>query len=127
MPARHRFRGWRRGLHLVVSLAGVGILCPAAGTAQFPPNAPADLPNGPAKQGFDISRFSNAGNGWFQTFHVKDTQPLRKALADGKVASDTRLLVTETAGGRLALLTDQMAYHHLAQGRARGKDWMATF
>jgi hypothetical protein len=29
---------------------------------------------------------------------------------------ETRLLVTDLADGRLALLTDQMAYHHLAQG-----------
>lgn len=40
---------------------------------------------------------------------------------------DTWLLVTETAAGKLALLTDQMAYHHLAQGRDSGKEWMATF
>ena len=37
------------------------------------------------------------------------------------------LLVMETAVGRLALITDQMTYHHIAQGRARNKDWMATF
>jgi hypothetical protein len=40
---------------------------------------------------------------------------------------DTPVLVTETAAGKLALLTDQMVFHHLAQGRADGKDWLATF
>ncbi|MBI2150593.1 MAG: hypothetical protein HYU27_08310 [Acidobacteria bacterium] len=88
---------------------------------------PAQLPNGPAKPGFDITRFSSAGNGWFETFHVQQTQLLMKALDEGKVAEDTRLLVTQTAGGKLALLMDQMAYHHIAQGTAGGKDWMATF
>ena len=91
------------------------------------PNAPADLPNGPAKPGFDISRFSNSGNGWFETFYVKQTEPLREALKAGKVADDTRLLVTDISGGRLALITDQMSFHHLAQGSAGGKDWLVTF
>jgi hypothetical protein len=91
------------------------------------PNAPVDLPNGPAKPGFDISRFSNAGNGWFQTFHVKQTELLRDALKAGKVADDTRLLSTDIATGKLAFVTDQMAYHHLAQGSAGGKDWLVTF
>lgn len=95
--------------------------------AQPRENLPVDLPDGPAKPGFDIERFSNAGNGWFETFYVTDTQPLSRALEAGNVAADTRVLVMQTAGGELALLTDQMAYHHLAQGRAEGQDWMATF
>jgi hypothetical protein len=95
--------------------------------AQPRESRPAELPNGPAKPGFDITRFSSAGNGWFETFYVQGTEPLRTALDDGRVAGDTRLLVTQTADGQLALLMDQMAYHHLAQGRAKGKDWLVTF
>jgi hypothetical protein len=100
-----------------------------AGVAAAQPreNLPVELPDGPAKAGFDIERFSNAGNGWFETFYVDVTQPLRQALEDGKVGADTRILVTETAGGNLALLIDQMAYHHLAQGTSEGKHWLATF
>ena len=98
-----------------------------AAVAQPRDSRPAELPNGPAKPGFDISRFSSAGNGWFETFYVEKTEPLRAALADGRVADDTRLLVTETADGKLAFVGDQMAYHHLAQGRAKGKDWLVTF
>jgi hypothetical protein len=37
------------------------------------------------------------------------------------------VLVLETAAGQLALLQDQMAFHHIAEGRAGDKDWMATF
>jgi hypothetical protein len=33
----------------------------------------------------------------------------------------------ETAAGKLALITDLMTYHHIAQGQAPNKDWMATF
>ena len=86
-----------------------------------------ELPKGPAKPGFDISRFALTAVGTFETFSVKESYPLRNALDQGKVAPDTRLLVIETAAGRLALITDQMTYHHIAQGRARNKDWMATF
>ena len=125
-----------RLLARIVRIAAAGsaavaavLLSVTAVAAQGPniPNAPLDLPNGPAKPGFDISRFSNAGNGWFETFHVKQTELLREALKTGKVAEDTRLLVTDVSGGRLALITDQMSYHHLAQGTAGGKDWLVTF
>src|SRR4029079_9779208 len=64
---------------------------------------------------FDIRRLADS-EGQFQTFQVNETRPLRKALDAGIVREDTRLLVTETAGGKLALITDQMAFHHIAQG-----------
>jgi len=107
----------------------LAILLPVVAAAQGfdRPNAPVDLPNGPAQPGFDISRFSNAGNGWFQTFHVKQAELLRDALKTGRVAEDTRLLVTDIATGPLAFVTDQMAFHHLAQGSAGGQDWLLTF
>jgi hypothetical protein len=88
---------------------------------------PVDLPNGPAKPGFDISRFSNAGNGAFETFYVREAQLLRDALNAGKIAEDTRLLVTDVADGKLALITEQMAFHHIAEGSAGGKDWLVSF
>jgi len=76
---------------------------------------------------FDINRFRPTPSDTFETFHVTDTRPLRDALRAGTIQEDTPVLVTETAAGRLALLTDQMVYHHIAQGRAGNKDWMATF
>lgn len=125
MRVRHPF-GWITvfPVSAVVVIVAAGL---AAAQGLNRPSLPVDLPPGPAKPGFDITRFSNAGNGWFETFHVSQTEPLRDALKAGKVAEDTRLLVTEIATGRLALITDQMAYHHLAQGRAGGKDWLVTF
>jgi hypothetical protein len=82
----------------------VAVISVAAMAAQFPnpESKPVELPKGPSKSGFDISRFTSAGNGWFETFYVKDTLPLRDVLKAGKVAEDTRLLVTDTADGRLA-------------------------
>ena len=116
-----------RLLHLLLAAASFAWLNPpGVAAAQSRVNQPVNLPNGPSKPGFDIKRFSGAGNGWFETFYVKETQPLRAALDGGKVAADTRVLVTQTAGGKLALLTDQMSFHHIAQGHAGGKDWLAT-
>ncbi len=97
----------------------------AAALAQAP--VMPELPKGPAKPGFDISRFAVTAVGTFETFYVKETHPLKKVLDEGKVATDTRLLVFSTAVGKLALITDQMTYHHIAQGQAHNKDWMATF
>ena len=124
MRTRHNFGTSARPLGLLLVVAALGTLYPALAFAQG--NAPAQLPNGPAKPGFDITRFSSNG-GIFKTFSVEQTEPLRKVLKDGRVAEDTPVLVTATAAGNLALLTDQMVFHHLAQGRAGGKDWMAAF
>ncbi len=82
-------------------LAGVVVLLPAAAIAQRD-NKPLDLPNGPAKPGFDIKRFTNSGNGWFETFYVKETESLQKAPEDGRVASDTRVVVFKTAAGNMS-------------------------
>lgn len=111
-----------RFLLAVAAMAQTGIVM-----AQPRQNLPVDLPDGPAKPGFDIERFSGAGNGWFETFYVEETEPLGQALDDGRLRTDTRMLAMETAGGNLAFVTDQMAYHHLAQGTSEGKHWLATF
>ena len=119
MPAQRKF--------VTLQHTRRAVLTAATAVAAFAAVSAAQLPSGPAKPGFDIARFSTAGNDWFETFHVKETTSLDQALKVGRVAADTRVLVLETAAGKLALLTDQMSFHHIAQGRAGGKDWMATF
>jgi hypothetical protein len=37
------------------------------------------------------------------------------------------MLVMRIEEGNLAFVTDQMAFHHLAQGTSEGKHWLATF
>jgi hypothetical protein len=103
----------------------LALLTAAVAVVTFPTACADQLPT--SAKTFDISRFSTAGAGKFETFYVKETLPLRQVLAAGRVSEDTRVLVTETAGGRLALLTEQMAFHHIAEGHASGKDWMVTF
>lgn len=78
-------------------------------------------------ESFDINRYSTVGDGWFKTFHVEQTQLLQSALDSGLVNGTMEVLVTETAAGKLALLKDQMSFHHIAQGTDNGKNWMATF
>jgi hypothetical protein len=76
---------------------------------------------------FDINRYSTFGEGFFETYYVDEIQSLQAALDAGLVTESTTLLVTNTASGNLALIRDQMAFHHIAQGTADGQDWMATF
>jgi hypothetical protein len=84
-------------------------------------------PNGPAKAGFDVSRFNFSLHGTFETFQVTSTRSVREALSGKLIAADTDVLITATAAGPLALLTEQMAYHHIAQGRAGDQDWLVSF
>lgn len=120
MRARY---GWLGTVAIVVAMY------PVMATAQptVPESLPVELPDGPAQAGFDIERFSNAGNGWFETFYVEETESLKEMQDAGRVVVDMPVLVMDTAAGKLAFLTDQMSYHHLAQGTAGGKDWLATF
>ena len=111
-----------------VSVVAVAVMGGWAGDAGAQRNTrPLDLPDGPAASGFDLSRFSGVANGLFETFHVETTEALSQVLAKEQVSEDTVVLVIQTAAGRVALLRDQMAYHHIAQGVAGGKDWLATF
>jgi hypothetical protein len=78
-------------------------------------------------QEFDINRAQLSDKDSFQPFRVKSTRPLADACAEGDVRDDTPLLVLEREGGILALLTEQMNYHHMAQGELAGEPWLVTF
>ena len=113
----------RRWAGLVRLLTAAVMLAQAVPANAQRESIPVDLPDRPSAEGFDNERFDDYVNGWFETCHVETTEALEAARA----VSETRLLVIETAAGRLAFLQDQMARHHLSQGQAGGKDWMATF
>ncbi len=76
---------------------------------------------------FDASRATLRNKDMFQPFYVKATRPLREALASGNVREDTPVLVMEGHAGTLALLTQQMSYHHIAQGEMAGEPWLVSF
>ena len=77
---------------------------------------------------FDIDRLYMVDQGTYLPFWVEETQPLSKALEEGRLDGETSVLVMDhAAAGRLALVADQMAYHHIAQGEMAGEPWMVTF
>ena len=108
----------------IVSAAALGlflnVMAPAEGLSQQTDIASRSVP------GFDIDR-ARLNGGRFQPFQVEVTQPLREALANGRVEDDTPILVLKRKQGRLALVTSQMAYHHIAQGEMEGEPWMVSF
>ncbi len=63
----------------------------------------------------------------FDPFPVTAMEPLEDALADGKVGEETGVLLLRRGDTRLALLTEQMSYHHIAQGELDGEPWMVSF
>ena len=73
----------------------------------------------------DIARIGVGSR--FELFRVSETEPLRDAMSAGKLQGDTRVLVLDHPAGVLAFLTDQMAYHHVAQGEIDGEPWMVSF
>ena len=61
-------------------------------------------------------------------FQVTDEiRPLRDALSDGTLQDHAVLLIIEHSQERLALVRDQMSYHHAAQGEIMGEPWMVSF
>ena len=63
----------------------------------------------------------------FDPFPVATTEPLKQALEAGKVREETAVLLLARGNTRLALLTEQMSYHHIAQGELEGEPWMVSF
>ena len=77
--------------------------------------------------GFDVGRAYMPDVPDFPPFLVEETMSLRDALRQGRVDEETAILVTEQGGTRLALILDQMAHHHVAQGVLAGEPWMVSF
>ena len=75
---------------------------------------------------FDIDVARIGVGSRFEPFRVSESEPLQDAMSSGKLQSDTRVLVLDHPAGVLAFLTDQMAYHHVAQGEINGEPWMVS-
>ena len=109
----------------IVTLLGTA-LAPGVLQSQSPTAVAAD-PNMPTKAGFDTGRalFWEAPN--FVPLRDPEWQTLSGARRAGSVADDTPVLVFEAGGATLVLVSNQMAYHHVAQGEMNGEPWMVTF
>ncbi len=110
-----------RGLAFTLALAS----CVALGDAGALRAQPGEEAR--ATAAFDTSRVLLMDTTQFKAFTVTGTRALRGALEDGVVHEDTPLLVLEHSTGALALLVEQMAYHHVAQGELAGEPWMVSF
>ena len=93
------------------------------------PMLSAQQPESSASAGteFDLSRAFVADRTIFEPFYVTEARPLREVVDEGVIHDGTRLLILEREGERLALLTEQMAYHHVAQGELKGEPWLVSF
>ena len=66
--------------------------------------------------------------GFFEPFHVEQTNSLRQSIANGRVRlSKTALLVKPHRKRPLAFLAHQLAYHNVAYGELEGEPWLVSF
>lgn len=77
--------------------------------------------------GFDLDRAWVVDTTMFEPFLVRESVPLRDVLDRGTVTAESPVLVMEHPSGVLALSTEQMAYHHSAQGRFDDEPWAVSF
>jgi hypothetical protein len=63
----------------------------------------------------------------FPPYRVIASRPLDDALGSGDLNEDEPVLVIEQDAFTLALLTRQLAYHHVAQGESIGVPWMVSY
>lgn len=96
-------------------------------TASLPLVGNAQADSVPRVPGFDVNRAMLRDGSRFTPFLVEETQLLREALDQGVVDDDTPILVLEREGQRLALITREMMFHHVAQGEMAGEPWMVSF
>ena len=109
----------RQATVLLTALAGVGLVYGEA--------AAQDADQVKMVPGFDPDRAILREQPSYLPFRVTETQSLADALKDGAVERDTPMLVMQHEGATFALITNQMAYHHVAQGNLLGEPWLVTF
>jgi len=76
---------------------------------------------------FDAKRAILSKRDMFRPLAVQRTEALADAVAHRQVRPETPLLLLERDGAALTMLTDQMVFHHVAQGELNGVPFLATF
>jgi len=97
------------------TIVGLAALMALPAQAQQPPDT------------FEIERAWVDEDTRYEPFAVEGFRSLRDALREGIVQPQTRLLVVDGTARPFALVVDQMAYHHVAQGHRMGEPWMVSF
>ena len=75
---------------------------------------------------FDSNRATLRDKNIFPPLYVEATISLGEALKKGDVREDDHMMVIGRNDWMLALLTKQMIYHHVAQGKIAGESWMVS-
>ena len=109
-----------------ILIAGLFASPTAPLSAQFTDREEVD-PTMPVKDGFDTDRAILWARPNFTPLRDPDWQPLDAARRSGDLDDETTLVTFEIQGKTLALVSSQMAYHHVAQGEMEGEPWMVTF
>lgn len=104
-----------------------GLMGTAIFTAMLPGIAGAQEVVRAGNEEFDIERAMVVEGTMYEPFLVEGTRPLRVALREGLLQKQSRLIVMDHRQGAVALIMDQMAYHHAAQGEIMGEPWMVSF
>ena len=76
---------------------------------------------------FDAKQAILGKRDMFRPLAVQRTEPLAEMISRKRVSADTPLLLLERDSAALALLTNQMIFHHVAQGELNGVPFLATF
>lgn len=63
----------------------------------------------------------------FKPFRVQRYEPLIDAVRQRRIKVAEPILLLEASPKPIALLTKQLAYHHVAQGDLEGHRWMVSF
>ena len=84
-------------------------------------------PNMPVKDGFDTDVALLWTQPNFIPLRNPEWQSLRAARRAGEVSDETTVVTFDVQGKTLALVSGQMAYHHVAQGSVATEPWMVSF
>ncbi len=105
-------------------LASLALASPLLG--QFADRVDPD-PDMPVKDGFDTERVILWSHPNFEPLRDPEMKSLDEVRRSGEVEDNTTMVVFESAGRTISLISSQMAYHHVAQGEMAGEPWMVTF
>ena len=76
----------------------------------------------------DPKRFGKADRFFFAPFDVQSMAALTSVMERKELANDNLVIVAEVNGGhQIGFATEQLAYHHVAQGSINGEPWMVSF
>lgn len=81
----------------------------------------------PVREGFDVSRAIFWAESNFEALRDPRFESLGDVLRSNRITDSTPVVTFQAGGQTLALVSSQIAYHHVVQGEMAGEPWMVTF